>query len=192
MVLGPPQLADRRISTGLGAVHERGEHAVAQEPHDLHLGVRLGEALADVRVGGEALLLGERRQLVQLAAERDGVDGCAGAALVAEQGHCDHPAAVHLADDVLLGAAGVGEVHLVELGVTRHHLDGAHLHAGLAHVDEQERDAAVLDLVHVGAREHEDVVRQVAGGRPDLLAVDDPLVTVEHRAAAEVAEVRTR
>ena len=35
----------------------------------------------------------------------------------------------------------------------------------------------------------EDVVGEVAGRGPDLLAVDDPLVAVEHGPAAEVAEV---
>ena len=43
--------------------------------------------------------------------------------------------------------------------------------------------------VGVGAGEHEDPVGEVAGRRPDLLAVDDPLVAVEHGPAAEVAEV---
>ena len=43
--------------------------------------------------------------------------------------------------------------------------------------------------VGVGAGEHEDPVGEVAGRRPDLLAVDHPLVAVEHGPAAEVAEV---
>ena len=38
--------------------------------------------------------------------------------------------------------------------------------------------------------EHEDVVGEVARRRPDLLAVDDPLVAVELGPAPEVAEVR--
>ena len=54
---------------------------------------------------------------------------------------------------------------------------------------EQERDALVLRHVGVGAGEHEDPVGEVAGRRPDLLAVDHPLVAVERGPAAEVAEV---
>ena len=43
--------------------------------------------------------------------------------------------------------------------------------------------------VGVGAGEQEDVVGEVAGRRPDLLAVDHPFVAVERGPAAEVAEV---
>ena len=87
------------------------------------------------------------------------------------------------------GQRRVGEVDLVELGLARDHLDRSHLDAGLAHVDQEEADPLVLRRVGVGAGEDEDVVGEVAGGRPDLLAVDDPLVAVEDGPAAEVAEV---
>ena len=41
-------------------------------------------------------------------------------------------------------------------------------------------------------REHEDVIGEVAGRRPDLLAVDHPLVAVEHRPAARGCRGRSR
>ena len=171
------------------ALQEAGERLVAEEAHDLDLGVRPRQTLTDHGIVGRAALLGEVDELVELAAEAERLHRCAGAALVAEQGHRDGPAAVHLADDVLLRAAGVAEEHLVELGLAGDHLDRPHLHARLAHVDQQERDAAVLGRGRVGAGQHEDVGGEMTGRRPDLLAVDHPLVAVEHGPTAEVAEV---
>ena len=57
---------------------------------------------------------------------------------------------------------------------------------------EQERDALVLGRVGVGAGQHEDPVGEVAGRRPDLLAVDDPLVAVEHRPGTRGCRGRSR
>ena len=51
----------------------------------------------------------------------------------------------------------------------------------LLHRHEQVRDALVLGRVGIGAGEQEDVVRELGLRRPHLLAVDDPLVAVEHR-----------
>ncbi len=87
------------------------------------------------------------------------------------------------------GHAGVREEHLVELRLAGDHLDRADLDARLVHRAQQERDALVLRRVRVGAAQDEDPVREVAGRRPDLLAVDDPLVAVEHRSGTEVAEI---
>src|SRR5581483_4522835 len=52
--------------------------------------------------------------------------------------------------------------------------------------------ALVLRRVGVSAAQHEDPVREMARGGPDLLPVDHPLVAVEHGARAEVAEVAAR
>ena len=47
----------------------------------------------------------------------------------------------------------------------------------------------MLRSVRVGPCEQEDVVRELRLGRPDLLAVDDPLVAVELCAGLERGEV---
>ena len=111
------------------------------------------------------------------------------AALEAERGHGDLPPVVHAADDVLLRAAGVVEEHLVELGRAVGLHDRAHLDAGLLHRHEEVRDALVLRRVRVGAGEQEDVVGVLRLGRPDLLAVDHPLVAVEHGLGLQRREV---
>jgi hypothetical protein len=48
---------------------------------------------------------------------------------------------------------------------------------------------ACFGLVGIGAGQHEDPVGGVAGRGPDLLAVDDPLVAVEHGAGGDVGQV---
>jgi hypothetical protein len=115
--------------------------------------------------------------------------GGAHATLERERGVGDLPAVVHAADDVVLRATGVGEEHLAELGRAVGLHDAAHLDARLAHRDEQVADALVLRRVRVGAGEQEAVVGVVAAGGPHLLAVDDPLVAVEHGLGLERGEV---
>ena len=144
-----------------------------------HLAVAPGQPLADDRVVGDAALLGQQEQAVELGLEADRLRGRRRAALVAEQAHRHRPAVVDAADDLVLGAHGVGVEDLVELALAGDHLDRPDLDAGLAHVDEEERDALVLRGVGVGAGEREDVVGEVAGRRPDLLPVEHPLVAVE-------------
>ena len=117
---------------------------------------------------------------VELLLEAAVAGGGRRAPLEAERGLGDLPAVVHAADDVVLRAAGVGEEHLVELGRAVGLDDRPHLDAGLLHRHEQVRDARVLRRVRVGAGEQEDVVGVLGLGGPDLLAVDDPLVAVEH------------
>ena len=126
---------------------------------------------------------------VELLLEAAVAGGGRRAALEAERGHGHVPAVVDAADDVLLRAAGVGEEHLGELGRAVDLLDGPDLDAGLLHRAQQVGDALVLGGVGVGAAEDEDVVGDEPLGGPDLLAVDDPLVAVEHGLGAERGEV---
>ena len=49
----------------------------------------------------------------------------------------------------------------------------------------------MLWRIGVGPGECENVVSEVASGGPNLLAVEDPLVTIEFGAEADVAEVGT-
>ena len=65
-----------------------------------------------------------------------------------------------------------------------------HLDAGLLHVDDEVREPAVLR--HVGVRCGTSSIphlRDVRERRPHLLAVDDPLVAVAHRARREPGDV---
>ena len=61
------------------------------------------------------------------------------------------------------GRGRIGVEDLVELALAGDHLDRAHLDAGLAHVDEDERDALVLRRLGIGAHQREDVVGEVPG-----------------------------
>ena len=141
VVLAPVQLGDRSVGARMMALQELGQHAHAVVPHDLHLAVGPRQLLADDRVIGDATLLGEHEQPVDLGLETDRARGGRLTPLEAEQCHGDAPTVVDAADDVLLRARGVGVEDLVELAVAGDHLDRAHLDTRLAHVDEQERDA---------------------------------------------------
>jgi hypothetical protein len=113
-----------------------------------------------------------------------------GAALEAERRHGDLPAVVDPADDVVFGAARVGEEDLVELGRAVDLGDRSDLDARLVHGHEQVADAGVLGRVGSVRTRQEDVVGVLGLGRPDLLAVDDPLVAVEHGGRLEAGQVR--
>ena len=128
--------------------------------------------------------------LVELLLEATVPGGRRGAALEAERRHGDLPAVVHATDDVVLGAANIGEEDLVELGRAVDLLNRPHLDPGLLHRDEEVGDAGVLRRVGVGAGQQEDVVGVVGLGRPHLLPVDHPLVPVELGPRLEAGQVR--
>ena len=58
--------------------------------------------------------------------------------------------------------------------------------------DDEHGQAGVLRRVRVGARQQEPAVGVVRAGGPDLLAVDDPVVAILHRARAQPGDVRAR
>ena len=64
-----------------------------------------------------------------------------------------------------------------------------HLDPGLVHVDREPGDALVLRDVGIGAGDEHAEVGVLAARRPDLLAVDDPLVAVRHGPRREPGEV---
>ena len=64
------------------------------------------QALADERVVGHAAFAASADEPVELGAEQDRERRRGLAPLVAEQRHRDRPAAVHLADDVVLRRCG--------------------------------------------------------------------------------------
>ena len=111
------------------------------------------------------------------------------AALERKGGVGDLPAVVHAAHDVVLRSLGVGEEDLTELGGAIGLGDATHLDTRLLHRHEDVRDAGVLGGVGIGAGEQEAVVGVVTLGRPHLLAVDDPLIAVEHGRRLDRREV---
>src|SRR5439155_4889744 len=100
--------------------------------------------------------------------------------LVAEQELRVRPALVLLPDELISRHPDVVEEHLVDLVPAVNEPDRADGHTGRVHVDEQERDAALLRRLGVGAGQAEDPVRVLREGRPGLLAVDDVVLTVAY------------
>ena len=96
---------------------------------------------------------------------------------------------VHLADEVLRRDPHVREEHLVEVGVAGHLADRADLDAREVHRADEVRHALVLRHIGVGAGDEDPELRLASARRPDLLAVHDPLVAVEHGPGAEAGEV---
>jgi hypothetical protein len=93
------------------------------------------------------------------------------------------------AEDVPGGDPHVVEEDLVEVRAAVDLVDRAQRHPGRAQVDDEHRDALVLGHVGVGACDHDAEVAVLGAGRPDLLAVQDPLVTVGHGAGGEPRDV---
>ena len=96
-------------------------------------------------------------------------------ALVHQRRERDAPAVVDVADALVVRDPHVGEEHLVEAGGTVDLPERPDLDARVLHVDDEARDAAVLRRVGVGARDDQSPLREVRAGRPDLLAVEDPV-----------------
>jgi hypothetical protein len=147
------------------------------------------QPLAHAGVGDATVLAGLLDDDLELPLEAPVPGGRRGAPLEAEGGHGHLPAVVEAAHDVVLGAAGVVEEHLVELTGPVGLDDGPHLDALLLHGHEQVRDAGVLGGARVGAGQQEDVVGVLGLRGPDLLAVDHPLVAVELGLRLERGEV---
>ena len=98
--------------------------------------------------------------------------------LVHQRREGDRPAAVDVAEAVVVGHADVVEEHLVEARPAGHLAQRPHLDARCVHVDDEAGEALVLRLVGVGAADDLADVAVVGAGGPHLLAGDDPLVAV--------------
>ena len=106
-----------------------------------------------------------------------------------ELGGDQAPALVLLADEHVDGHADVVVVGGVGVGAPSDGIDRRPGVAGIGRVDDQDRDALVLDGVRIGAAGQPHVVGVVAAGGEDLLAVDDVLVALPHRAGAQRRQV---
>ncbi len=128
--------------------------------------------------------------MVELALEADLLRERRHPAFEAEERHRDPPTLAHLADDEIGAGARAVEEHLVELSPAGDLHDRPDLHTGLFHRHEQEREPRVASRRRVRARDHEAPVGHVCQRRPDLLAREHPLVTVERGAGLHRGEIR--
>ncbi|GCC45919.1 hypothetical protein chiPu_0030186, partial [Chiloscyllium punctatum] len=174
---------------GLGeidrALRGRGERRFVDfEIRDLAAQLRVVEPALRIRadrVGGD---LAERTADAALAHARDH------RALVLQQVLRDIPAAIDGADDMRLRHADIVEEGFAERRIAGDQQDRFGRHALRGHVEQDEADAVVLLGRRIGAHQAEDPVGIVGVGGPDLLAVDDVVVTVADRAGLQRGEVR--
>ena len=109
------------------------------------------------------------------------------------QGRAGHlPALAPLAHDPVLGRLRVGEENLVEVGASGHLFERTHFDAGLIHRNQEVRDTRMLRLVRLRAAEAEHEISFDGRRRPDLLTVDDPLITDQLGAGLERGEIAAR
>ncbi len=177
---------------GVRAVQRIGQRAVAVYLHDLDPRPRPRQSLADQRIAVGPAGSGQLEDLVELLLETAIAGGRRRAPLEPEGRHGHFPSIVHAPDDVVLGAADIGQEDLVELGRAVDLLDGAHLDAGLLHRHQEVGDAGVLGGVGVGPGQQEDVVGSARLGGPHLLAVDDPLIAVQLGLRREAGQIGSR
>ena len=113
-------------------------------------------------------------------------------ALVHQRRERHPPAVAGPAQHLLVRDAGVGEEHLVELGLPGHLAQRADLDRRVLHVDDERGEPGVLDGIRIGPDHEQPPLGQVRERRPHLLAVDDPLVTVLHTGRRQAGEIGSR
>ena len=108
-----------------------------------------------------------------------------------ERRHRHLPSIADAPDQILLRDFRVGEEHLVKRRVAVHLLERLHVDTGLLHVDHEIRQPLVLGRVPIGAGEQQAVVGMMRTGRPHLLSVDDPEISLQIRACGGAGEIGT-
>ena len=160
------------------------------EPHDLHFRIRLGQPLANTGIVDGAVGPGLIHDQLQLRLESTMTCGGRRPPLEAQRGHRHFPPVVDSAYDVVFRTTGIGEPRLVELGGAVGLHDRTNLHPGLLDGDEEIADTGMLGRRRIGTGEQEYVVRMLGAGGPHLLAIDDPLIAVEHRRGLQRRQIR--
>ena len=113
-------------------------------------------------------------------------------ALMADHRHGQRPAVARPADHLVGPNNRTVEFHLAEFGGdTVDHAQRALLDAGLVHGDDERRDALVPRHVRVGSGQQQAPVGNIGVAGPDLVAVDDVVLTVAGRFRAQRGQVRT-
>ena len=173
------------------ALGQHGQRAIAGELDGQQLDGDLAQALAHVGVAAGVGIGGDgAREAILLVAHalRAQADGHA---LEHQRGQRRAPAVVDLADDRVGGQAHVVEEDLVELRLAGDLAQAADGHALGVHRQDEHRQALVLVLLGVGARQQQAVGGELRVGRPHLLAVEHPrAVVLEARARLHRREVR--
>ena len=111
--------------------------------------------------------------------------------LEAQGRHRDLPPVVDLTDPECIGNAHAVEEDLVERCRAAHLPNRTDHDARGIHGYQERGDARLLDDIGISAREQHAVVGELRIGRPDLLAVDDPVIAVAHSLGGEACEVRS-
>ena len=167
-------LGQARLRAGDLALGQRGQRPVAGELDGQQVDGDLAQALADLGVAAGVGVGGDgAREAVLLVAHalRAQADGHA---LEHQRGQRGAPAVVDLADDRVGGQAHVVEEDLVELGLAGDLAQAADGDALGVHRQDEHRQALVLVLLGVGARQQQAVGGELRVGGPHLLAVEHP------------------
>src|SRR6267142_1522211 len=194
--LGVRKLGDRRRGSRRITFLQGGEHPQRRVALHFEVGVDAPHPRADGRVldqrAAAALeLLGGLHQLVERGDVARDAPERVPAALEAQRGLGDRPSLVDVADQVRLVGPRVGHEDFGEERAAGDLLERTQLDAGLAHVEEHARDAAVLGHLRVGAREQDAPVGDRPARGPDLLAVDDEVIALIFGARLEAGQVRS-
>src|SRR6185437_6810059 len=181
-----------RCAAGLGLL---GGAALRQEEGALIHFMR-GDAVAQHGIGDAAVALADitlgescERPVGAPLALADRGDHLA---LMLQEALRDRPALIEPADEIAQRHADILEEGLAERRGAADQPDRPRAHAGIGHVDEDEADALVLFCERVGAHQAEDPIRLVGVGGPDLVAVDQEMLALRHRARLQAGEVGAR
>ena len=114
-----------------------------------------------------------------------------GGPLVGQRLDGQAPAGTQIADPVGVGHPDVGHEHLGEVPVAVDLFERSDFHARRRHVDSEHGESPMLGLRDVGARQTHPPPGIGPPRRPDLGAVQDPLVAVALGTHAGIGQVRT-
>ena len=89
----------------------------------------------------------------------------------------------------MFGNPHVAEEHLVEIGVHRHVDQWPDLNAGRIHPEQQKADSLVFGRIRLGPYQTEYPIGQMSGTGPNFLAIDDPIIAIEHAARAQAGQI---
>ncbi len=192
----PLELGQRHLGPVGLSLQDLRQRPGVQQPGELELGPQAGDPVTDTGIveGVGIVDAGGGDQVVELDPHRHRQAGRAHP-FVAEGAHGHLPALVLVAEAVGGGHPGIVEGDLAEQLAPGDVADDVDLDPGQLHVDDEGGDPLVLgpalDGGGVGAHEEQSPLGQMGGGDPDLAAVHDVVVAVEHGLGAQVGQVRT-
>ena len=111
---------------------------------------------------------------------------------MAEDGVGYLPALPSFTHNLILGYTNIGKKNLVEIRIFGHINERTNLNARGVHFKQQERDSLMLGGVGLCSNQAEDPIGQVSRAGPDLLAIDNPLVTVKLSLGSQAGQVTAR